>query len=97
MSTLPAFSSESREPWHTYRVSLRTAIRLETAGTPVNTGSDGTSIQFPLYCGPIPLDFAGCLADTSCITPAPPIPLVGEAHPGRVFYALANSRHPRIL
>lgn len=33
----------------------------------------------------IPLDFWSALADTSCNTPVPPLPLVGEAHLGWVF------------
>lgn len=34
---------------------------------------------------PITLDFSQFLTDTSCITPVPPLPLVGDVHPGRVF------------
>ena len=84
MINLPAFT-ETREPRDTYRVSLRAEIRQETVETPVKAGSDGTCGQFNWFSGPIALDFAGYLADTSCITPAPPLPLVGEAHLGQVF------------
>jgi hypothetical protein len=34
---------------------------------------------------PITLDFSRFLTDTSCITPVPPLPLVGDVHLGWVF------------
>lgn len=90
--------------WENRRLSrdntLVSQLTNETGRSVVNTVCEalfshrGRGFSLPK---PITLDFSRFLTDTDCITPVPPLPLVGDVHPGWVLTQSTHSPCPSRL
>lgn len=73
------------EPESFAEVSLLTVNRTQIAKISLITGISSLSSEKLVRDLAIPLDSVGVFADSCCITPVPPLPLVGEVQLGWVF------------